>query len=35
VGHNAAFDLGFLAPALFGDYQVSDDGAWVPGWRKV
>ena len=23
------------APALFGDYQVSDDGAWVPGWRKV
>jgi thymidylate synthase ThyX len=23
------------APALFGDYQVSADGAWVPGWRKV
>ncbi len=23
------------APALFGDYQVADDGAWVPGWRKV
>jgi thymidylate synthase (FAD) len=22
------------APALFGDYQVQD-GAWVPGWRKV
>ena len=22
------------APALFGDYQVTD-GAWVPGWRKV
>ena len=23
------------APALFGDYQVSDDGEWVPAWRKV
>ena len=23
------------APALFGDYQVTADGAWVPGWRKV
>ena len=23
------------APALFGDYQVTGDGAWVPGWRKV
>jgi thymidylate synthase ThyX len=23
------------APALFGDYQVSADGGWVPGWRKV
>jgi len=23
------------APALFGDYEVSEDGAWVPGWRKV
>ena len=22
------------APALFGDYTVQD-GAWVPGWRKV
>lgn len=22
------------APALFGDYQVDGDGAWVPGWRK-
>jgi thymidylate synthase (FAD) len=22
------------APALFGDYQVTD-GAWIPGWRKV
>jgi len=22
------------APALFGDYQVTE-GAWVPGWRKV
>ncbi|MFJ1757972.1 FAD-dependent thymidylate synthase [Kitasatospora sp. NPDC088134] len=22
------------APALFGDYTV-EDGAWVPGWRKV
>ncbi|WP_067486495.1 FAD-dependent thymidylate synthase [Actinomadura hibisca] len=22
------------APALFGDYQI-EDGAWVPGWRKV
>ena len=23
------------APALFGDYEVSGDGAWVPRWRKV
>lgn len=23
------------APALFGDYAVSDDGQWVPAWRKV
>lgn len=23
------------APALFGDYTVTDDGAWIPGWRKV
>jgi thymidylate synthase (FAD) len=23
------------APVLFGDYQVTQDGAWVPGWRKV
>ncbi len=23
------------APALFGDYTVTDDGAWVPRWRKV
>jgi thymidylate synthase (FAD) len=22
------------APALFSDYEV-EDGAWVPGWRKV
>lgn len=22
-------------PALFGDYQVDEAGAWVPGWRKV
>jgi thymidylate synthase (FAD) len=22
------------APALFGDYTVTD-GTWVPGWRKV
>ena len=22
------------APALFGDYKVTD-GAWIPGWRKV
>ena len=22
------------APALFGDYTV-EDGAWLPGWRKV
>ena len=22
------------APALFGDYVI-EDGAWVPGWRKV
>jgi thymidylate synthase (FAD) len=23
------------APALFGDYTITDDGAWLPGWRKV
>lgn len=23
------------APALFGDYTVDADGAWIPGWRKV
>jgi thymidylate synthase (FAD) len=23
------------APALFGDYTVNDDGAWIPQWRKV
>ena len=23
------------APALFGDYTVTEDGTWVPGWRKV
>lgn len=23
------------APALFGDYEVTGEGAWVPGWRKV
>lgn len=23
------------APALFGDYTVTEDGAWVPSWRKV
>ncbi|HZB33911.1 MAG TPA: FAD-dependent thymidylate synthase [Streptosporangiaceae bacterium] len=23
------------APALFSDYVVDDDGAWVPRWRKV
>lgn len=22
------------APALFGDYSI-EDGAWIPGWRKV
>ena len=22
------------APALFGDYTVTD-GTWIPGWRKV
>jgi thymidylate synthase (FAD) len=22
------------APALFGDYTVTD-GAWIPRWRKV
>jgi len=22
------------APALFGDYTVTD-GAWIPQWRKV
>jgi thymidylate synthase (FAD) len=22
------------APALFGDYEITD-GAWIPGWRKV
>jgi hypothetical protein len=23
------------APALFGDYTITDDGAWIPQWRKV
>lgn len=23
------------APALFGDYTVDADGAWIPAWRKV
>ncbi len=23
------------APALFGDYEITDEGAWVPQWRKV
>lgn len=23
------------APALFGDYTVTDGGTWIPGWRKV
>jgi thymidylate synthase (FAD) len=23
------------APALFGDYTVTGEGTWVPGWRKV
>src|SRR6185437_10933788 len=23
------------APALFKDYEVTSDGAWVPQWRKV
>ncbi len=22
-------------PLLFGDYEVNDAGAWIPGWRKV
>jgi len=22
-------------PLLFGDYEVSDEGEWIPGWRKV
>jgi len=22
-------------PLLFGDYQVNEDGEWIPGWRKV
>jgi thymidylate synthase (FAD) len=22
------------APALFGDYEITD-GAWIPKWRKV
>lgn len=22
-------------PLLFGDYQITESGAWVPGWRKV
>lgn len=22
-------------PLLFRDYQVTDDGEWIPGWRKV
>lgn len=23
------------APVLFGDYEVNDQGEWIPGWRKV
>jgi thymidylate synthase (FAD) len=23
------------APYLFGDYTIDEDGAWIPGWRKV
>lgn len=23
------------APILFGDYTVTEDGAWIPAWRKV
>jgi thymidylate synthase (FAD) len=23
------------APALFADYTVNDDCAWIPQWRKV
>jgi thymidylate synthase (FAD) len=23
------------APLLFGDYEVNEAGAWIPGWRKV
>lgn len=23
------------APLLFGDYEVTPSGAWIPGWRKV
>jgi thymidylate synthase (FAD) len=23
------------APALFGDYTVTGEGTWIPGWRKV
>ena len=22
-------------PLLFGDYEVTDEGEWIPGWRKV
>jgi thymidylate synthase (FAD) len=22
-------------PLLFGDYEVNDEGEWIPGWRKV
>lgn len=22
-------------PLLFGDYQISESGAWIPGWKKV
>lgn len=22
-------------PLLFGDYEVNEDGEWIPGWRKV
>lgn len=23
------------APTLFGDYDVTEEGAWIPAWRKV
>lgn len=23
------------APTLFGDYEITEEGAWVPKWRKV